>query len=149
MGDVEPLLILLLVDKLNGEFSRSFIRFDQHENFAENLTEIAAVDFIDDKHIGPVGIISGALAKFEEYAVLQTEAARRPRRRPVPTNKIVVRIGLVELYHFDPAVIAGFYERIGQFPRDECLADAGRALENQVLFSNRDDAWLAADHLPA
>jgi hypothetical protein len=105
---------------------------DQHHELAEDLAEIPAVNLIDDKDERARAAQSSAVAKLLEYAI----AARKPFFvRTVSLNEVLVRIGLVELHRAETALISMTHECERQPTCDESFPDAGRSLEDHVLFT--------------
>src|SRR3712207_5527987 len=78
-GYVEQLVLGAAVHQRHGNPSAAFVSFDQHQEFAEYLGEVAAVDLVDDEYVVAVRVRAGAVAQAMETPVLQLERARLSR----------------------------------------------------------------------
>ena len=74
----------------------TLISLDQHQQFTENLAEVAPVDLVNDKEIWFVGIFLASDAEVIKHAALQFKTAAVIRA--VSHDEILIRIVLVELH---------------------------------------------------
>ena len=137
MRDVKARLLRARVDQRDGELRSAFIGFDQHQQLAEDLAEIAAVDLVDDEDILPVRVLDGSLTECIEDAILQAEAAGPAFEGAITAHKVIVGIGLVELDHLDPPVVHFLHQGIGQLAGQESFPDPRRSLQDQRLLGRQ------------
>ena len=108
---------------------------DEHEQLAEGLGDVGAVDLVDDEHVVPPRIGGSAPAEPGEDALCGREPALG--RGAQPDDDILVGGRLVELHHLHPRVIRLSHERVRQALGGEGLARARSALEDEVLLASQ------------
>ena len=108
--------------------------FDQHEQFAKDLAQVAAIDFVNHKDIFMVGVVQGFLAKAIENPILQAKTACFTDQRAIATDEVIIRIGLVKLHHFKTLVIFFFHQGVGQFSGYKGFAHPWRPLQDHSLL---------------
>src|SRR5690606_16713423 len=101
------------------------------EQFAENLTQVSAVDLVDDEDIFMVRVICGALTEFIEHAILQAERPCLSRHGTISAHKIVIRIRLMKLHRLAAFRVDFLHQSISELSRKKSFSDAGRALQNE------------------
>ena len=69
IGDEEPVFLVLCVRQRNREVRATLVRLNQHQQFAENLAQIAAIDLVDDEHVARLLISRRFAAELMEDAV--------------------------------------------------------------------------------
>ena len=109
----------------------ALIVFDEHEQLAENLGKIAAVDLVNDEEVVVLLIVGGLFTERVEGALDQLESHAG---RTVALDEVFVGVALVELHQLDTRNVFHTHHRVSKTLSDESLADARRALQDDVLL---------------
>jgi len=134
VGHVEPVVQTARVGQRDREVRPALVGLDQHHQLAEHLAQVAAVDLVDDEDVAVVGVGFRLPAEAVEHAVLELEPAALPRS---PTlDEVLVGVRLMELHHLHACVVPASEQRPRDPAGDERLADARRALEDDVLLAD-------------
>ena len=93
---------LVFVEK--SELSPTFIALDKHEQFSEDLGDVASVDLVDDEEVGAGWIVcSRVFAESVERSFGESEPAGFSRT--IPHKEVLIGIALMELNDLDPAAV--------------------------------------------
>src|SRR5262249_37830866 len=92
--DIELFFIGTGIGQGEGVLTTTFIGFNQHEQFTEDLAEVAPVDLVNDKHIVCILIQRGPFAEAHEHSILPLKA---DRARAISLNEVLVRVALMKL----------------------------------------------------
>lgn len=115
-----------------GRRLTTVVFFNQHQQLPKNLTQIAAVDLINDKEEFFIPLIRGLLTEPVKYTGFQRKTARFIGL--VAHHEIFIGITLMELNEFNLTFVLFPHQRICQPLGTECLSDAGRSLQNDVFL---------------
>ena len=113
------------------EFVSALIALDEHEQLTKNLGEVTAVDLINDEEVVVLLIVCGLLTEGVEGSLDQLESLAG---RTIPLDEVLVGVALVELNQHDARNILDAHHRVGQALGSVGLADARRALHDDVLL---------------
>lgn len=130
--DVEQ---LVRVEELQRVPGPALVVLDEHEQLAEDLREVATVDFVDDEEVVVVRIVLRILAEVVERALLEVEALRV---RAEPLYEVLVAVALVELHHHHTLGVLHAHHGVGQALCGEGLAYAWGTLQDDVLLRAQD-----------
>ena len=123
------------VEQLQRVPRSALVVLDEHEQLAEDLREVTAVDLIDDEEVVVVRVVLCLLAEAVERALLEVEALRI---RAEPLDEVLVAVALVELHHHHALGVLHTHHGIGQALCGEGLAHARGALQDDVLLRAQD-----------
>src|SRR5262249_51446053 len=123
LGHAETLFPALGIRQGDAEFRPALVRLDEHQGLAENLAEVPAVDFVDEEDERMPQVEAGAATEVIEHAVAALEAAISGA---IALDEVLVRVGLVELHHFNPGSVLYTHESVGDLSGDVSLADPRR-----------------------
>ena len=113
------------------EFVSALIAFDEHEQLTKNLGEVTAVDLVNDEEVVVLLIVCGLLTEGVEGSLDQLESHAG---RTVALDEVLVGVALVELHQLDARNVFHTHHRVSKTLSDESLADARRALQDDVLL---------------
>ena len=99
----------------------TLVILDQHEQFTEDLAEVATIDLVNNEEVRTV-IVSGLSAKLIKDAGFQLEAGLGGA---IAHNEVFVAVTLMELNHLDTAGIFLTHDGVGQTLSSIGLTNAG------------------------
>ena len=114
------------------EFVSALIALNEHEQFAEDLGEVATIDLVNDEEVCVLlVVVGGFLAEGIERPLHQLESRAGGA---VSLDEILVGVALVELNKFDARNVLEAHHRVCEAFGDECLTNTGRTLQDDVLL---------------
>ncbi len=105
---------------------------EQEVQLAEDLGQVRPVDLVDDEDEGEVALFGCFGNEAPERTRLQLEADRAVIRGPGPVTLEEVLIGIGGMELNQPHLLQSDQVR-RQFPGNECLPGARRAIEDDLL----------------